>query len=205
MAIFQVHKPIPQPQQPRPAQVAVTQPQAAVATQPAINRTVGNNKTCNWVFENGEVCGKTFAKSYNLVVHMRMHEDVRPFGCSFCDQTFRQKAHLQRHETTHGIGVKVSRGSGSNQRRKRKRSRTGSSTTPGSSTTVQIMTTTATPPTTMSTNLQQRLARVSEQFSGQPGAPGNVKEVRYYLGTDRVKQVRLRLFENNLVQFVDLC
>ena len=66
----------------------------------------GNNKTCNWVFENGEVCGKTFSKSYNLVVHMRMHEDVRPFHCSLCDQTFRQKAHLQRHETTHGIGVK---------------------------------------------------------------------------------------------------
>ena len=69
--------------------------------------STGNNKTCNWVFENGEVCGKTFSKSYNLVVHMRMHEDVRPFHCSLCDQTFRQKAHLQRHETTHGIGVKV--------------------------------------------------------------------------------------------------
>ena len=63
-------------------------PQVAV-TQQNLTRTVGNNKTCNWVFENGEVCGKTFAKSYNLVVHMRMHEDVRPFGCSFCDQTFR--------------------------------------------------------------------------------------------------------------------
>jgi uncharacterized Zn-finger protein len=72
-----------------------------------INKAIGNNKTCNWVFENGEVCGKTFSKSYNLVVHMRMHEDVRPFGCTLCDQTFRQKAHLQRHETTHGIGVKV--------------------------------------------------------------------------------------------------
>ena len=47
---------------------------------------------------------------------MRMHEDVRPFGCSFCDQTFRQKAHLQRHETTHGVGVKVNRGSTSAQR-----------------------------------------------------------------------------------------
>merc|ERR1719264_1186182 len=85
--------------------------------------STGNNKTCNWVFENGEVCGKTFSKSYNLVVHMRMHEDVRPFHCSLCDQTFRQKAHLQRHETTHGIGVKVNRGSTSAQRRKRKRSR----------------------------------------------------------------------------------
>ena len=38
---------------------------------------------------------------------------------------FRQKAHLQRHETTHGVGVKVSRGSSSTSRRKRKRSRAG--------------------------------------------------------------------------------
>ena len=64
-------------------------------SSPLSSKTVGNNKTCNWVFENGEVCGKTFSKSYNLVVHMRMHEDVRPFCCSLCDQTFRQKAHLQ--------------------------------------------------------------------------------------------------------------
>ena len=78
------------------------------------------------MFENGEVCAKTFSKSYNLVVHMRMHEDVRPFCCGLCDQTFRQKAHLQRHETTHGIGVKLGKGSGSgtpSSRRKRKRSR----------------------------------------------------------------------------------
>ena len=46
-------------------------------------------KTCNWVLENGEVCGKSFAKSYNLAVHMQMHQDIRPFGCSFCDKTFR--------------------------------------------------------------------------------------------------------------------
>ena len=61
---------------------------------------------------------------------MRMHEDVRPFCCALCDQTFRQKAHLQRHETTHGIGVKIGKGGGGgssggtpNIRRKRKRSR----------------------------------------------------------------------------------
>merc|ERR1719270_1082330 len=68
--------------------------------------TIPSSKTCNWVFENGQVCGKTFSKSYNLVVHMRMHEDIRPFACTLCDQTFRQKAHLQRHETTHGIQSK---------------------------------------------------------------------------------------------------
>lgn len=132
-----------------------------------INKAIGNNKTCNWVFENGEVCGKTFSKSYNLVVHMRMHEDVRPFGCSLCDQTFRQKAHLQRHETTHGIGVKVSnRGQNSSgntvARRKRKRSSRGST---GSTNGGQLMAPlNSSPSVSISTNLQQRLARVSEQF-----------------------------------------
>lgn len=133
-----------------------------------INKAIGNNKTCNWVFENGEVCGKTFSKSYNLVVHMRMHEDVRPFGCSLCDQTFRQKAHLQRHETTHGIGVKISNRSnsgvsggngnsgGAGPRRKRKRS-AGRSNSINQSPTNNAM----------SVNLQQRLARVSEQFANK--------------------------------------
>jgi ribosomal protein S21 len=74
--------------------------------KPINGAAVPSSKTCNWVFENGQVCGKTFSKSYNLVVHMRMHEDIRPFACTLCDQTFRQKAHLQRHETTHGIQTK---------------------------------------------------------------------------------------------------
>jgi len=88
--------------------------QKSKSTSPKINNvtksvngsTMPSSKTCNWVFENGQVCGKTFSKSYNLVVHMRMHEDIRPFACTLCDQTFRQKAHLQRHETTHGIQSK---------------------------------------------------------------------------------------------------
>ena len=137
-----------------------------------INKAIGNNKTCNWVFENGEVCGKTFSKSYNLVVHMRMHEDVRPFGCSLCDQTFRQKAHLQRHETTHGIGVKISNRTSSSTnasagmpRRKRKRS------TRGSTGTLTPLATTTSPnqAAAISANLQERLARVSEQFANKDG------------------------------------
>ena len=159
--------------------VHVTSPPSQAKTMPSavlqsnITKAIGNNKTCNWVFENGEVCGKTFSKSYNLVVHMRMHEDVRPFGCSLCDQTFRQKAHLQRHETTHGIGVKVNRGSSSTPRRKRKRSRGGGPSGSGSTPMAPLNQThtgvvvTTTPVTTpLSAQLQQRLARVSEQFGG---------------------------------------
>jgi len=68
-----------------------------------------DNKTCRWKFENGQICGKVFTKTYNLTVHMRMHQDIRPFPCTICEQTFRQKAHLQRHEATHGIDTTVGR------------------------------------------------------------------------------------------------
>jgi hypothetical protein len=37
------------------------------------HKPLGNNKTCNWVFENGEICGKTFSKSYNLVSFYLSH------------------------------------------------------------------------------------------------------------------------------------
>ena len=73
-----------------------------------------DNKTCRWKFENGQICGKIFTKTYNLTVHMRMHQDIRPFPCTICEQTFRQKAHLQRHEATHGIDSTAGR-----KRRKR--------------------------------------------------------------------------------------
>jgi hypothetical protein len=61
-----------------------------------------------------QICGKVFTKTYNLTVHMRMHQDIRPFPCTVCEQTFRQKAHLQRHEATHGIDSMANR-----KRRKR--------------------------------------------------------------------------------------
>lgn len=78
------------------------------------SRSTTDNKTCLWKFENGQICGKVFTKTYNLTVHMRMHQDIRPFPCTICEQTFRQKAHLQRHEATHGIDSTANR-----KRRKR--------------------------------------------------------------------------------------
>ena len=109
--------------------------------------TIPSSKTCNWVFENGQVCGKTFSKSYNLVVHMRMHEDIRPFACTLCDQTFRQKAHLQRHETTHGIQTKNFYRTPSSKRKK-KRNPSGEGVN-----------------NELSKNLQDRLARVNQNLN----------------------------------------
>ena len=91
---------------------------------------------------------------------------------NFTHNNYRQKAHLQRHETTHGVGVKVSRGSTSAARRKRKRSRAASSSGGGVAATTSTIVTTQQQPqnAALSVNLQQRLARVSEQFgSGTTG------------------------------------
>ena len=110
--------------------------------------TVPSSKTCNWVFENGQVCGKTFSKSYNLVVHMRMHEDIRPFACTLCDQTFRQKAHLQRHETTHGIQSKNIYRQPAAAAGKKKKKKVGQ---------------------TLSKGLQNRLANINKNFNKANG------------------------------------
>lgn len=103
---------------------------------------------------------------------MRMHEDVRPFSCSLCDQTFRQKAHLQRHETTHGLGAKVHRSPASgggtpgstNPKRKRKRSRGSNSKNTSGSTSLNGTIILPDTPVSVSENLQRRLAHVSEKF-----------------------------------------
>lgn len=89
---------------------------------------IKNNKTCNWVLKNGEICGKTLKHSFNLARHMMIHKDVRPFGCSICEQTFRQKTHLQKHKRSqHDISGKISQFI---VRRKRKRLSRGSTGSP---------------------------------------------------------------------------
>jgi len=122
--------------------------------------TIPSSKTCNWVFENGQVCGKTFSKSYNLVVHMRMHEDIRPFACTLCDQTFRQKAHLQRHETTHGIQTKNFYRTPANKKKKKR------------------------PTQKLSKNLQDRLARVNQNLNKTNGDLGEDSEGEEYMEDD---------------------
>ena len=49
------------------------------------------------------VCPKTFALKSQLSVHMRVHNNERPFACLHpgCNRRFRQKMHMLRHMRVH--------------------------------------------------------------------------------------------------------
>lgn len=48
-----------------------------------------------------ELCGQTFKTRYPFSVHMRKHNNDRPFACEHCDKTFLSKYHLGNHALTH--------------------------------------------------------------------------------------------------------
>mmetsp|Transcript_25003 Transcript_25003/g.60151 ORF Transcript_25003/g.60151 Transcript_25003/m.60151 type:complete len:395 (+) Transcript_25003:101-1285(+) len=52
------------------------------------------------------ICSATFARRYDLSVHMLKHSGDRPFNCTVCKKAFRQKQHLNVHiRDVHRIGA----------------------------------------------------------------------------------------------------
>lgn len=58
------------------------------------NEKVRNSYMCT-------VCGKDFARSQTLKVHMKIHFQIRDYKCTECDASFVQKHHLDQHMRTH--------------------------------------------------------------------------------------------------------
>ncbi|KAJ0006242.1 hypothetical protein NQD34_013515 [Periophthalmus magnuspinnatus] len=46
-------------------------------------------------------CGTTFALKGNLLKHLVIHQEKRPFSCSKCEATFKRKLNLKAHMSTH--------------------------------------------------------------------------------------------------------
>lgn len=53
------------------------------------------------VSESCPVCLKKFLKPFNLMRHMKIHENKREHKCNLCSRAFNDKSDLRRHERTH--------------------------------------------------------------------------------------------------------
>ncbi len=52
------------------------------------------------------VCGLLInSKRFNFKQHLKIHTGEKPFTCNICSRSFRQKAHMVKHITTHRNGA----------------------------------------------------------------------------------------------------
>ena len=52
-------------------------------------------------------CGKSFAKNFDLLQHVRSHTGEKPFQCVVCGRAFAQKSNVKKHMATHKVRVYV--------------------------------------------------------------------------------------------------
>ena len=46
-------------------------------------------------------CNQEFLRSWNLLDHIRMHYNIRPYECQYCNFKFTQKGNLNKHMLKH--------------------------------------------------------------------------------------------------------
>lgn len=48
-----------------------------------------------------EVCSKKFMKKSNLIDHLRLHANMKPYQCDYCEKSFVQSGNYKTHLRTH--------------------------------------------------------------------------------------------------------
>lgn len=62
------------------------------------------SERCVRVLCLSQLCGKEFNRMHNLMGHMHLHSDSKPFKCLYCASKFTLKGNLTRHmKVKHGI------------------------------------------------------------------------------------------------------
>ena len=56
-----------------------------------------------YVCKYDNTCNQEFQRSWNLLDHVRMHYNIRPFKCPYCSFKFTQKGNLNKHVLKHMI------------------------------------------------------------------------------------------------------
>lgn len=54
-------------------------------------------------------CLKEFKKKCNMLDHLRTHSGLKPFSCTHCSMSFKQRAQLSKHMQVHSAGQKTRR------------------------------------------------------------------------------------------------
>jgi len=70
------------------------------AIEDRIDHNIGK-QTVAYVCKYEGNCNQEFQRSWNLLDHIRMHYNIRPYSCSYCDFKFTQKGNLNKHMLKH--------------------------------------------------------------------------------------------------------